>query len=209
MNKAILGKKLGMTQVFAPSGIVVPVTVVEATPNVVTQIKNTDKDGYDAVVVAYGDIRENLVNKPNAGQFKKAGVAPKRTLREFRLDEISGLTVGQEIKCDQFNEGEKVDVIGTSRGRGFTGSIFRWNMTRQPMTHGGNKVHRKQSLGSGPGISKVFKGKHMAGRYGGTRVTVQNLEVVRVDTERNLILLKGAIPGPRNSLVTIRNAIKQ
>ena len=209
MNKAILGKKLGMTQVFAPSGIVVPVTVVEASPNIVTQLRNTDKDGYDAVVVAYGDIRENLVNKPNAGQFKKAGIAPKRILREFKLDGANGYAIGQELKCDQFTEGEKVDVIGTSRGRGFSGSIFRWNMKRQPMTHGGNKVHRKQSINGGADSGKVFKGKHMAGRYGGTRVTVLNLEVVRVDTERNLILLKGAIPGPRNSMVTVRSAVKQ
>ena len=208
MNKAILGKKLGMTQVFSPKGLVIPVTVVEATPNVVVQIKNEDNDGYNALVVAYGDIRESLVNKPRAGTFKKAAVEPKRSLKEFKFDDITNYQVGQEIKCDVFAEGDKIDAIATSRGRGFTGSIFRWNMRHQDNTHGGNKVHRHQSLGSGPGVGKVFKGKKMAGRYGGTQVTVQNLEVVRVDNERNLILVKGAIPGPRNGVVMLRNAVK-
>ncbi len=208
MNKAILGKKLGMTQVFSPKGLVIPVTVIEATPNVVVQIKNEDNDGYNALVVAYGDIREKLVNKPREGVFKKAAVEPKRMLKEFKFDDISNYQVGQEIKCDVFAEGEKIDAVANSRGRGFTGSLFRWNMRHQDNTHGGNKVHRHQSLGSGPGIGKVFKGKRMAGRYGGTQVTVQNLEVVRVDSERNLILVKGAIPGPRNGVVMLRNAIK-
>lgn len=208
MNKAILGKKLGMTQVFATNGLVIPVTVVEATPNTIVQIKNEDKDGYNAIVVAYGSIRKNLVNKPRLGVFEKANVEPARTLREFRLDDVSGYTVGQEIKCDVFGEGDKVDVVGTSKGHGFTGLIKRWNMRHQDNTHGGNKVHRHQSLGSGPGIAKVFKGKRMAGRYGGTRTTVLNLEVVRVDSERNLILVKGAIPGPRNGVVMVRNAVK-
>jgi large subunit ribosomal protein L3 len=208
MNKAILGKKLGMTQVFATNGVVIPVTVVEAEPNVIVQIKNEDKDGYNAIVVAYGKIRENLVNKPRMGTFKKADVEPKRILREFRIEDTSPYSVGQAINCDIFTEGEKIDVIGNSRGRGFTGIIFRWNMHHQDNTHGGNKVHRHQSLGSGPGVGKVFKGKKMAGRYGGTRTTVQNLEVVRVDTARNLILVKGAIPGPRNGVVMIRNAVK-
>lgn len=208
MNKAILGKKLGMTQVFSPKGLVIPVTVIEATPNVVVQIKNEDNDGYNALVVAYGDIRGKLVNKPREGVFKKAAVEPKRMLKEFKFDDISNYQVGQEIKCDVFAEGEKIDAVANSRGRGFTGSLFRWNMRHQDNTHGGNKVHRHQSLGSGPGIGKVFKGKRMAGRYGGTQVTVQNLEVVRVDSERNLILVKGAIPGPRNGVVMLRNAIK-
>ena len=208
MNKAILGKKLGMTQVFATNGLVIPVTVVEAEPNVIVQIKNEDKDGYNAIVVAYGSIRKDLVNKPRLGTFEKAGVEPKRILREFRVNDVSGYAVGQEIKCDSFGEGEKVDVIGKSRGHGFTGIIKRWNMKHQDNTHGGNKIHRHQSLGSGPGIAKVFKGKKMAGRYGGVRTTVQNLEVVRVDSERNLILVKGAIPGARNSVVMVRNAVK-
>ncbi len=208
MNKAILGKKLGMTQVFATNGLVIPVTVVEAEPNVIVQIKNEDKDGYNAIVVAYGSINKNLVNKPRLGTFEKAGVEPKRILREFRVQDVSTYAVGQEIKCDVFSEGEKVDVIGNSRGHGFTGLIKRWGMRHQDNTHGGNKVHRHQSLGSGPGIAKVFKGKRMAGRYGGTRTTVQNLEVVRVDSSRNLILVKGAIPGPRNGVVMVRNAVK-
>lgn len=208
MNKAILGKKLGMTQVFSPKGLVIPVTVVEANPNVVVQIKNEDNDGYNALVVAYGEIKEKLVNKPMAGTFKKAGVKPLRSLKEFRFDDIANYTVGQEIKCDVFVEGDKVDAIAVSRGRGFTGSMFRWNMRHQDNTHGGYKVHRHQSLGSGPGVGKVFKGKRMAGRYGGTQVTVQNLEVVRVDKDRNIILVKGAIPGPRNGVVMLRNAVK-
>lgn len=208
MKKAILGKKLGMTQVFATNGLVIPVTVVEAEPNVIVQIKNEDKDGYNAIVVAYGSINKNLVNKPRLGTFEKAGVEPKRILREFRVQDVSTYAVGQEIKCDVFSEGEKVDVIGNSRGHGFTGLIKRWGMRHQDNTHGGNKVHRHQSLGSGPGIAKVFKGKRMAGRYGGTRTTVQNLEVVRVDSSRNLILVKGAIPGPRNGVVMVRNAVK-
>ncbi len=208
MNKAILGKKLGMTQVFATNGLVIPVTVVEATPNKIVQIKNEDKDGYNAIVVAYGSVRKDLVNKPRLGVFEKANVEPSRYLREFRMDDVSNYTVGQEIKCDVFGEGDKVDVVGTSKGHGFTGLIKRWHMHHQDNTHGGNTVHRHQSLGSGPGIAKVFKGKRMAGRYGGTRTTVLNLEVVRVDSERNLILVKGAIPGPRNGVVMVRNAVK-
>ena len=208
MNKAILGKKLGMTQVFSPKGLVIPVTVVEVTPNVIVQIKNEDRDGYSALVVAYGEIRENLVNKPMSGMYKKAGVQPKRMLKEFRFDDTAKYNIGQEIKCDIFADGEKVDATADSRGRGFTGSIYRWNMRHQDNTHGGYKIHRHQSLGSGPGIAKVYKGKRMAGRYGGTQITIQNLEVVRVDSERNLILVKGAIPGPRNGVVLLRNAVK-
>jgi len=208
MNKAILGKKLGMTQVFSPKGIVIPVTVVEITPNVIVQIKNEERDGYNALVVAYGEVREKLVNKPMAGVFKKAGVQPKRILKEFRIDDVSGYSVGQEIKCDVFADGEKVDAIADSKGHGYTGVIYRWNMNHQDNTHGGYKIHRHQSLGGTSGTGKVFKGKKMAGRYGGTQVTVQNLEVVRVDGERNLILVKGAIPGPRNGMVLLRNAIK-
>lgn len=208
MNKAILGKKLGMTQVFSPKGLVIPVTVVEALPNTVVQIKNEDRDGYNALVVAYGEIKENLVNKPMSGVFKKANVQPKRMLKEFKFDDTSKYSIGQDIKCDIFADGDKVDATADSRGRGYTGSIFRWNMHHQRNTHGGYKVHRRQSLGSGPGICKVYKGKRMSGRYGGTQITIQNLEVVRVDSERNLILVKGAIPGPRNGVVMLRNAVK-
>ena len=208
MNKAILGKKLGMTQVFSPKGIVVPVTVVEVTPNVVVQIKNEEKDGYNALVVAYGETKEKLVNKPMTGVFKKANVPAKRIVKEFRLDNTNEYSVGQEIKCDVFKDGDKVDAIAISKGHGYTGIIYRWNMNHQDNTHGGYKIHRHQSLGGTSGTARVFKGKKMAGRYGGTQVTVQNLEVVRVDGERNLILVKGAIPGPRNGMVFLRNAIK-
>ena len=208
MNKAILGKKLGMTQVFSPKGIVVPVTVVEVTPNVVVQIKNEEKDGYNALVVAYGETKEKLVNKPMTGVFKKANVPAKRIVKEFRLDNTNEYSVGQEIKCDVFKDGDKVDAIAISKGHGYTGIIYRWNMNHQDNTHGGYKIHRHQSLGGTSGTARVFKGKKMAGRYGGTQVTVQNLEVVRVDGERNLILVMGAIPGPRNGMVFLRNAIK-
>ena len=208
MKKAILGKKLGMTQIFTSEGLVVPVTVVEAGPCYVVQKKTKEKDGYNAIVVAFNQTRENLLNKPQLGILKKANVQPKRMLKEFRFEDTSKYSVGQDIKCDIFADGEKVDATADSRGRGYTGSIYRWNMHHQKNTHGGYKVHRRQSLGSGPGICKVYKGKKMSGRYGGTQITIQNLEVVRVDSERNLILVKGAIPGPRNGVVMLRNAVK-
>ncbi|MFA6666875.1 MAG: 50S ribosomal protein L3 [Bacilli bacterium] len=209
MNKAILGKKLGMTQVFLDSGIVVPVTVVQAGPVYVTQIKTVETDGYNAIVVAFEDRKENLVNKPNLGQFKKAEISAKKTLREFRFDDISSYHVGQEIKCDVFSENDVVDVIGTSKGHGFTGMLMRWNAHHQRNTHGGNKVHRSVgSQGAGTGVAKVFKGKHMPGQWGVERKTVQNLSVVKVDAERNIILVKGAIPGAKGALVFVKNAVK-
>ena len=208
MLKAILGKKLGMTQVFADNGAVVPVTVIQAGPCFVAQIKTVESDGYNAIVVAFDDKKEKLVNKPEMGLFKKAELTPKKYLREFRVENVNDYKVGQEITCDVFNADELVDASAISKGHGFSGMIKRWGAHHQRNTHGGNKVHRHQSLGSGPGIAKVFKGKKMAGRYGGTRTTVQNLEVVRVDSDRNLILVKGAIPGPRNGVVMVRNAVK-
>lgn len=209
MNKAILGKKLGMTQIFTDSGVVVPVTVVLAGPVVVTQIKTKDVDGYDALVVGFEDKKEKLVNKPDMGQFKKAEVSPKRYLRELKLDDISGYTVGQEIKCDIFNEGDIIDVTGTSKGHGFSGVIKRWGFHHQRMTHGGNKVHRAVgSLGPITAVAKVIKGKRMPGHYGVDRVTVQNLQVVKVDSARNVILVKGALPGSKGGLVTLRDAVK-
>ena len=212
MKKAILGKKIGMTQIFLPDGRLVPVTVVEAGPCVVTQVKTAKTDGYEAVQVGFGELSEQrakkLINKPELGHFKKAAVAPTRYLREFRFEDVSGYNVGDTIRCDVFEAGEKVDAVGTSKGRGFTGVIQRWNQHTGPMAHG-SKYHRGVgSLSANSDPSRVFKNKKMAGQYGGERVTVQNLEVVKVDAERNLIMLKGAIPGPNGSLVTVRNAVK-
>jgi large subunit ribosomal protein L3 len=209
MNKAILGKKLGMTQIFTDAGLVVPVTVVLAGPVVVTQIKTEDVDGYNAIVVGFEDKKERLVNKPILGLFKKAQVSPKKYLREFKLDDISGYTVGQEIKCDIFSEGDIIDVTGTSKGHGFTGMIKKWNAHHQRNTHGGNKVHRAVgSQGAGTGVAKVFKGKRMPGQHGNYRKTIQNLQIVKVDVARNVILVKGALPGAKGALVTLRNAVK-
>ncbi|MGI6238295.1 MAG: 50S ribosomal protein L3 [Christensenellales bacterium] len=212
MKKAILGKKLGMTQVFVSDGRLVPVTVVEAGPCKITQVKTAKSDGYEAVQVGFGELSEQrakkLLNKPELGHFSKAGVAPARHLREFRLEDISSYKVGDEIKCDVFQEGDKVDAIGTSKGHGFTGVIQRWNHATGPKSHG-SKYHRGVgSLSANSDPSRVFKNKKMAGQYGCERVTVQNLEVVKVDAERNLILIKGAIPGANGSLVMVRDAVK-
>ena len=209
MEKAILGKKLGMTQVFDSNGIVVPVTVVEAGPCVVVQKKTKEVDGYEAVVVGYGDIRENLKNKPELGLFKKANVAPKRYLKELKLDNMSELNVGDEIKVGMFVEGDVVDVTGTSKGHGFSGVIKRWNAARLKMTHGTGPVHREPgSLGANSDPSRVFKNRKLPGQYGNEKVTIQNLEIAKVDTERNLLLVKGAIPGAKGSVVTICSAVK-
>ena len=209
MNKAIIGKKLGMTQVFTPNGLVIPVTVVEAGPVTVVIKKSAEKEGYDAVVVAFEQVREKLVNKPEMGVFKKADVAPHRTLKELRLENSNDYEIGSVIKCDIFNENDMVDVSGTTRGRGFTGNIQRWNAHRLKMTHGTGPVHREVgSLSANSTPSRVFKNKRMPGQYGHENVTIQNLEVVKVDAERNILLIKGCIPGPRGSLVVIKQAVK-
>jgi len=212
MKKAILGMKLGMTQIFSEDGRVIPVTVVEAGPCPVVQVKTVQRDGYSSVQVGFSAMEENrakkLKNKPELGHFEKAGVAPTRFLRELRLDDAEQMEVGQVIKADVFANGDKVDVIGTSKGKGFTGAIARWGMTRGPMSHG-SKYHRGQgSLGANTNPSRVFKNKKMAGHKGSERVTVQNLEVVKVDVERNLLLIKGALPGANGSLVVIRDTVK-
>lgn len=208
MKKAILGKKIGMTQIFDENGKVVPVTVVEATPCVVVQKKTIQKDGYDAIQVGFGEIREKLVNKPKKGHYAKAGVSLKRKLKEFRLEDCSTYEVGQEIKVDVFVAGEKIDVSGVSKGKGFQGVIKRWNANRGPMTHG-SKFHRAVgSMGASSDPSKTFKNKHMPGHMGAVNRTVQNLEVVKVIAEKNLILIKGGIPGPNKGTVVIRNAVK-
>ncbi len=209
MEKAILGKKLGMTQVFADNGTVIPVTVIQAGPCFVAQIKTVESDGYNAIVVAFEDKKEKLVNKPEMGLFKKAEITPKRYLREFRIDNVQDYKVGQEITCDVFNADELVDASAISKGHGFSGMIKRWGAHHQRNTHGGNKVHRAVgSLGSSTAVARVRPGRHMPGQYGNVRKTILNLKVVKVDKERNLILVKGAVPGARGALVTLRDAVK-
>ena len=209
MEKAIIGKKLGMTQVFTDDGRVQPVTVIEAGPCYVTQIKTTEKDGYNSVQVAFGEIKAKNVNKCQTGAFKKAGVEPKRVMKEFKYNDITKFALGQEIKADMFAEGDIVDVTGTSKGHGFTGVIKRWNQRRLKMTHGVGPVHREVgSMGANSTPSRVMKGKKMPGHYGHETITVQNLKVVRVDADRNIILVKGSIPGPNESIVTIKSAAK-
>ena len=206
--KAILGKKVGMTQIFAEDGRVLPVTVVQAGPCLVIQKKTVEKDGYNAVQVGFGEVKERRVNKPMTGQFKKMNVKPTKYLREFRTDDGTGLEVGSELKADVFETGERIDVSGTSKGKGFLGVIARWGQHRGPMTHG-SRYHRKPgSMGACASPAKVMKGKKLPGRGGGERVTVQNLEVVRVDAGKNLILVKGAIPGARGGLVTLKKSVK-
>ena len=208
MKKAILATKIGMTQIFNADGVLVPVTVLEAGPCVVTQIKTVENDGYSAVQVGFADKRENLVNKPMKGQFDKAGVSCKRFVREFKFENAEEFTVAQEIKADIFAAGDKIDATAISKGKGFQGAIKRFGQHRGPMAHG-SKFHRHQgSNGACSDPSKVFKGKGMPGHMGSKRVTIQNLEVVRVDAENNLILVKGAVPGPKKSLVTIKETVK-
>lgn len=208
MKKAILATKVGMTQVFNSEGVLVPVTVLQAGPCVVTQVKTIENDGYKAVQVGFVDKREKLVNKPLKGHFDKAGVSYKRFVREFRFDNAEDYSVKDEIKVDVFAEGDKIDATAVSKGKGFQGAIKRHGQHRGPMAHG-SKYHRHAgSNGACSDPSRVFKGKKMAGHMGHRQVTVQNLEVVRVDAENNLLLVKGAVPGPRKSLVTVKEAVK-
>ncbi len=209
MEKAIIGRKVGMTQVFMDDGRVEPVTVIEAGPCYVSQIKTEDVDGYNSVQLAFGEVKAKNVNKSQAGTFKKAGIDAKRVLKEFRYDDVTKFALGQEIKADMFKEGDLVDVSGVTKGHGFSGVIKRWNHHRLKMTHGVGPVHREVgSMGANSTPSRVFKGKKMPGQYGHEAVTIQNLKVVRVDADRNLILVKGAIPGPKKSIVTIKSAVK-
>ena len=208
MKKALIAKKIGMTQVFVEDGSLVPVTVLEAGPCVVTQVKTVANDGYSAVQVGFADAREKLVNKPTKGHFDKAGVSYKKFVKEFRFDNAEEFVVGQEIKADIFAAGDKIDVSGISKGKGYQGAIKRHGQSRGPMAHG-SKYHRSAgSMGGSSSPSRVFKGKKMPGHMGAEAVTVQNLVVVRVDVENNLILVKGAVPGPKKSIVTVRNAFK-
>ena len=212
MKKAILGTKVGMTQLFQEDGVVIPVTVVEAGPCTVVQKKTVEKDGYSAIQVGFKTLSESrakkLKNKPEQGHFKKAGVEATRYLREFRLDDAQNYEVGQLINVDVFASGDAIDVVGTSKGKGYTGPILRWNQHTGPMAHG-SKYHRGVgSLSANSDPSRVFKNKHMAGQWGHERVTVQNLTVVKVDGERNLLFVKGALPGPNGGLLMIRDSVK-
>ncbi|MFI3210102.1 MAG: 50S ribosomal protein L3 [Peptostreptococcaceae bacterium] len=205
--KGILGKKLGMTQIFTEEGIVVPVTVVEAGPNVVTQIKTVEKDGYSALQVGFGDAKEKSFNKPQKGHLAAAKVL-KKHLKEFRMDSVESFEVGQEIKADLFAAGEKIDVSGISKGKGFQGPIKRHGQSRGPESHGSRYHRRPGSMGACSFPGRVFKNKKLAGHMGSVKVTVQNLEVVKVDADKNLILVKGAIPGAKGTVVTIKEAVK-
>ena len=209
MQKGIIGKKIGMTQIFDENGKVVPVTVVEAGPCVVSQKKTVENDGYAAVQIGFGDLKAHKVKKPMAGHFAKANVAPKRTLREFRFDDIDAYNVGDLVKADVFAAGDKVDVTGTSKGKGYAGVIKRWNFQRLKESHGSGPVARHGgSIGSCSDPSRVYPGKKMAGHLGSERVAVQNLQVVKVDAENNLIAIKGAIPGPNGGTVVIHDTVK-
>ncbi|MCL2627745.1 MAG: 50S ribosomal protein L3 [Oscillospiraceae bacterium] len=209
MVKAIIGKKVGMTQIFDENGKVVPVTVIEAGPCVVVQKKTAENDGYDAVQLGFTDIKERKLSKPEQGHLKKAKVSAKKYLKEFRLEDISALNVGDELKADVFAEGDKVDVTGISRGKGFSGVIKRHGAGRTATSHGGGPVHRHAgSMGSGTDPARIFKGKMGAGQMGNVQVTVQNLDVVKVDPERNMIAVRGAIPGPRSGIVYLKNTVK-
>ncbi|MDR3310264.1 MAG: 50S ribosomal protein L3 [Oscillospiraceae bacterium] len=209
MEKAIIGKKIGMTQIFDENGKVIPVTVIEAGPCIVVQKKEPERDGYSAVQLGYGDTAERKLTKPELGHLKKAGVPPKKHLKEFRLADITTLNVGDTLKADVFAEGDRVDITGTSKGKGFAGAIKRHGAHRTPMSHGGGPVHRHAgSMGSTSSPSRIFKGKIGAGHMGAEQVTVQNLDVVKVDAEINLIAVRGAVPGAKGSLVYIKNTVK-
>lgn len=207
MTKGILGRKIGMTQVFAENGNLIPVTVVEVAPNVILQKKSAETDGYEAIQVGFEDKREKLANKPEKGHVAKANTAPKRFVREFRGDDLAGYEVGQEVKVDIFAAGDLVDVTGISKGKGFQGSIKRHGQSRGPMAHG-SRYHRRPGSMGPVAPNRVFKGKLLPGRMGGEQVTVQNLEIVKVDAERNLLLIKGNVPGAKKALLKIKGAIK-
>lgn len=209
MKKGLIGRKIGMTQLFDENGKVIPVTVVEAGPCTVVQKKTVENDGYAAVQVGYGDVKITRVNKPEAGHFKKANVAPKKVLREFRLEDTDALNVGDVLKADVFAAGDRVDVVGTSKGKGTAGAIKRWNFSRLKESHGTGPVARHAgSLGACSDPSRVYKGKKLAGHLGAERVTIQNLDVVKVDVENNLIAIKGAIPGPKGGIVILADTVK-
>ena len=209
MKKGIIGRKLGMTQIFADNGAAIPVTVIEAGPCPVVQKKTAENDGYDAVQLGFEDIREKLVTKPAAGHYKKAGVSAKRHLKEFRLDGAADMNVGDVVAADTFAAGEKVDITGITKGRGYTGAVKRWGNHILRMTHGTGPIHRQDgSMGACSSPSRVYKNKKMAGQYGNEQVTVLNLEVIKIDAEKGLIAVKGAVPGAKGGIVFIRDSVK-
>ena len=208
MKKGIIGKKLGMTQIFDENGLVIPVTVIEAGPCYVVQKKTTATDGYDAVQLGFEDLREKLVNKPRAGHFKKAGVSAKRHLKEFRLENAAEMNVGDVVAADTFACGEKVDITGITKGRGFSGTVKRWNTHILRMTHGTGPIHRQAGSMGVIDPARIFKNKKMAGQYGNEQVTVLNLEIIKIDAEKGLIAVKGAVPGAKGGIVFIRDSVK-
>jgi len=207
VSKGILGKKIGMTQIFTTEGRVVPVTVVEAGPCPVVQKKTIATDGYNAIQIGFSFLRESLSNKPRKGHFEKASLKPMRYVREFRMNDVESYEIGQEVKADLFTVGDKIDVVGTSKGKGFAGMIKRHNASRGPMAHG-SKYHRRTGSLGAKGPARVFKGRKLPGRMGGERVTIQNLEIVRVDVDKNLILIRGAVPGANKSLLILKPSVK-
>lgn len=207
ISKAILGKKIGMTQIFDDKGEALPVTVVEAGPCLVVQKKTVENDGYAALKVGFGDVKESRLTKPLLGQFKKNQLKPKKYMREFRIQDADKFNVGDEIKVDIFKPGDRIDVVGITKGKGFAGGVKRWNFNRGPMSHG-SMYHRRPGAGGATDPARVFKGKRMPGHLGTERVTVQNLEVVKVDPDKNLLLIKGSVPGPKKSLLFIKNTVK-
>ena len=208
MKKGIIGKKIGMTQIFDETGRVIPVTIVAAGPCVVAQKKTAEKDGYDAVQLGYADVKEKHLTKPEKGHFDKAGVAPKKYLKEFRLDDCSALNVGDIVSVDTFAAGDMVDVTGTTKGHGYTGAIKRWNLHMLGATHGIGPIHRQSGSMGVIDPARIFKNKKMAGQYGNEQVTVLNLKVVKIDSEKNILAIKGAIPGAKNGIVFIRDSVK-
>ncbi len=208
MKKGIIGRKIGMTQIFDEKGNVIPVTVIEVGPCVVAQVKTVETDGYNAVQLGFGDVKDKHINKPEAGHFAKAKLANKKHLREFRLDSIDGIKVGDEVKADVFEAGEKIDVQGTSKGKGFQGVIKRHGQHRGPMGHGSMYHRRPGSMGATSTPGRVFKGKKLPGHMGRVTVTIQNLDVVRVDMDKNVILVKGSVPGAKGAILKVKSAVK-
>ena len=208
MKKALIGKKIGMTQIFDEKGKVIPVTAIEVGPCTVVQIKTVEQDGYQAVQLGFGEVKESKLNKPELGKFAKSKITPKKYLREVRLDSIEGIKVGDELKADVFAAGDKVDIQGTSKGKGFQGVIKRWGQSRGPMGHGSMYHRRPGSMGPTSTPGRVFPGKRLPGHMGVETVTIQNLEVVKVDLDKNIILVKGSVPGAKNSILKIKSSVK-
>ena len=208
MKKGIIGKKIGMTQIFDEKGNVIPVTVIEATPNIVAQVKTVETDGYNSIQLGYGEVKDKYINKPEKGHFAKAGLTAKKHLREFRVEDVENYKVGDEVKADIFEAGEKIDVQGTTKGKGFQGVIKRHGQHRGPMGHGSMYHRRPGSMGSTSTPGRVFKGKKLPGHMGRVTVTIQNLDVVRVDMDKNVILVKGSVPGAKGAILKIKSAVK-